>query len=211
MTIAKGTRARKGRPPRQALGGIDLDALSNDETLEAIAAKDVALPQIERPAMRPIMREEDPRAAAARRAAEIRSNQNPNDDGVDEFKLPPAPDGWTYEWKTKAVLGQVNHAHLTELKRQGWDEVPTARHPEEMPYNTNDPVIERKGMILMQRPTVIVEESRMLQDRKARAQVKFKEEQLAGTPEGGLGHRNHEQARPRINKGYEPIPVPRDS
>ena len=156
------------------------------------------------------MREEDPRAAAARRAAEIRANQSPDDDGVDEFKLPPAPDGWTYEWKTKSVMGAINHAHLTELRRQGWEEVPTQRHPEEMPVGGKDPIIERKGMILMQRPTVIVEESRRSQLIKARSQVKFKEEQLNGTPEGGLGHRDHAQVRPKISKGYEPMQVPKD-
>jgi hypothetical protein len=193
---------RRGRPPKAA-------PVVKETAGEAIEAVEAA-PAMERPSMRPTMREEDPRAAAARRAAEIRANMNPDDDGVDEFKLPPAPDGWTYEWKTKSVMGAINHAHLTELKRQGWDEVPTERHPEEMPIGGAHPVIERKGMILMQRPTVIVEDARRAQLMKARSQVKFKEEQLSGTPEGGLGHRNHEQVKPRISKGYEPMPVPKD-
>jgi hypothetical protein len=193
---------RRGRPPKAA-------PVVKETAGEAIEAVEAA-PAVERPSMRPTMREEDPRAAAARRAAEIRANMNPDDDGVDEFKLPPAPDGWTYEWKTKSVMGAINHAHLTELKRQGWDEVPTERHPEEMPIGGAHPVIERKGMILMQRPTVIVEDARRAQLMKARSQVKFKEEQLSGTPEGGLGHRNHEQVKPRISKGYEPMPVPKD-
>ena len=201
-----GSARRRGRPPRTVIP----EPKVAEEAFEA-AFDEPAPGLIERPAMRPAMREEDPRAAAARRAAEIRANQNPDDDGVDEFKLPPAPDGWTYEWKTKAVLGQVNHAHLTELKRQGWDEVPTERHPEEMPIGGAHPVIERKGMILMQRPTVIVEESRQMQLIKARSQVKFKEEQLSGTPEGGLGHRDHAQVKPKISKGYSPIQVPKDS
>lgn len=206
---ATGSARRRGRPPRTVIPEPKIVEVSAEQTL-ASEVEEAGYP-FERPSMRPAMREEDPRAAAARRAAEIRANQNPEDDGVDEFKLPPAPDGWTYEWKTKAVLGQVNHAHLTELKRQGWDEVPTERHPEEMPIGGAHPVIERKGMILMQRPTVIVEESRMAQDRKARSQVKFKEEQLNGTPEGGLGHRNHPQAKAKISKGYEPIQVPKDA
>lgn len=197
-----GSARRRGRPPRTVIPEAMVE--------EAAPVEAVAPTAIERPSMRPAMREEDPRAAAARRAAEIRANQNPEDDGVDEFKLPPAPDGWTYEWKTKAVLGQINHAHLTELKRQGWDEVPTERHPEEMPMGGAHPVIERKGMILMQRPTVIVEDARRAQLMKARSQVKFKEEQLSGTPEGGLGHRDHAQVKPKISKGYEPIQVPKD-
>jgi hypothetical protein len=194
-TVTNQVRKRPGRPPKAKVEA--------QPVIEAVTAI------VDRPPMRPPMREDDPRAAAARRAAEIRSNQV-EDDGVDEFKLPRAPDGWTYEWKTKAVMGAINHAHLTELRRQGWEEVPTARHPEEMPLGGHDPVIERKGMILMQRPTVIVDEARAIQIARARNQVKFKEEQLSGTPEGGLGHRNHEQVKPRISKGYEPLAVPKD-
>lgn len=196
-TVTNQVRKRPGRPPKAKAEA--------QPVVEAVAVE----PIVDRPPMRPPMREEDPRAAAARRAAEIRSNQV-DDDGVDEFKLPRAPDGWTYEWKTKSVMGAINHAHLTELRRQGWEEVPTSRHPEEMPLGGHDPVIERKGMILMQRPTVIVEEARAIQIAKARNQVRFKEEQLSGTPEGGLGHRNHDQVKPRISKGYEPLPVPKD-
>jgi hypothetical protein len=201
MENTSATPKRRGRPPRPAK---DLLAAAPAE----VVAEPVARP-IERPDMRPAMREEDPRVAAARRAAEIRANYA-EDDGVDEFKLPPAPDGWTYEWKAKSILGQVNHAHMTELYRMGWEEVPTQRHPEEMPLQGNHPVIERKGMVLMQRPTVIVEEARAMQLMKARSQVKFKEEQLNGPPEGGLGHRDHAQVKPKISKGYEPIPVPKD-
>lgn len=196
-TVTNQVRKRLGRPPKAKVEA--------QPVVEAVAVE----PIVDRPPMRPPMREEDPRAAAARRAAEIRSNQV-DDDGVDEFKLPRAPDGWTYEWKTKSVMGAINHAHLTELRRQGWEEVPTARHPEEMPLGGHDPVIERKGMILMQRPTVIVDEARAIQIAKARNQVRFKEEQLSGTPEGGLGHRNHDQVKPRISKGYEPLAVPKD-
>ncbi len=199
---APNTAKRRGRPPRQpsALGAAIPKVASEAEM-------DVS--EIQRPDMRPNMREDDPRVAAARRAAEIRANYA-DDDGVDEFKLPPAPPGWTYEWKTKAVLGQINHAHMTELYRQGWEEVPTSRHPEEMPLQGNHPTIERKGMVLMQRPTVIVEEARAMQLQRARSQVKFKEEQLNGPPEGGLGHRDHAQVKPKISKGYEPIPVPKE-
>lgn len=200
--MSEGIRTR-GRPRKTpGLGAASQSDVELDDAPET--------PVIERPAMRPTMREDDPRAAAARRAAEIRSNRSAEDDGVDEFKLPPAPDGWTYEWKAKAILGQVNHAHMTELYRQGWEEVPTYRHPEEMPLQGDHPVIERKGMVLMQRPTVIVEEARYQQMLKAKNQVRFKEEQLKGPPEGGLGHRDHAQVKPRISKGFEPIPVPKE-
>ena len=132
------------------------------------------------------------------------------DEGSDEFAAPPAPPGWAYEWKRKTVLGQEDPAYQVHLARMGWEPVPTARHPEMMPGQGSYPTIERKGMMLMMRPEVISEEARAIELRKARSQVRAKEEQLSGTPEGGLGHRDHPQARPRINKGYEPIPVPKD-
>jgi hypothetical protein len=40
--------------------------------------------------------------------------------------------------------------------------------------------------------------------------VRAKEQQLAGTPEGGLGHRDHAQAKPKIKKSYEAMPIPEE-
>ena len=64
-------------------------------------------------------------------------------------------------------------------------------------------------MILMERPTEIVEEARRRHDYLARKQVRDKEAQIAGTPDGTLT-RDHAQVRPQIKKGYEAIPVPSD-
>jgi hypothetical protein len=166
--------------------------------------------EMERPPLRPAMREEDPRASAARRAAEIRGHLGDLDEGTDQFALPPSPDGWTYEWKRKSTLGAEDHAHILALKRMGWTEVPADRHPDAMPDQGRYSTIERKGMILMERPTVITEELRALELKKARNQVRAKEEQLNGPPEGGLGHRDHAQVKPKINKGYSPIEVPKE-
>lgn len=170
---------------------------------------ETASTEMERAPLRPAMRAEDPRAAAARRAAEIRGHLGEMDDGTDQFALPPAPDGWSYEWKRKSVLGQEDHAHQIGLKRMGWTEVPVQRHPETMPTQGSYQQIERKGMVLMERPTVITEEAREIELRKARGQVRAKEAQLTSAPDGQF-ERNHPQARPNIKKGFEPIPVPKD-
>ena len=164
---------------------------------------------VERPSMRPALREEDPRVAAARRAAEIRGHLGDVEEGVDKFRAPAAPPGWEYEWKRRTVLGQEDPAYQVQLARLGWDPVPTSRHPETMPMQGNHPQIERDGMVLMQRPAVISDESRAGELRKARNQVRVKEQQLNATPDGTLT-RDHPSARPQINKGYEPIPVPKD-
>jgi hypothetical protein len=164
-----------------------------------------------RPDMRGAMtNEEDPRARAARRAAEVRGHLGSMDDGTDIFALPPAPSGWSYEWKRKSVLGQEDPAHQVALRRMGWDPVPSARHPEMMPSDNVSNTIERKGMILMERPTELVEEARTIELQRARQQVNHKEAQLAGVPEGGLGNRDHPQVKPRIGKSYEAMPIPKE-
>ena len=130
------------------------------------------------------------------------------DEGIDEFRAPMAPDGWTYEWKNKTVAGMDMHSYQVELARRGWEPVPVSRHPEMMPMESKSVVIERKGMLLMELPTELVQEAKMAEKRRAVSQVKAKEAQLSGTPEGGLGHRDHAQVKPKISKGFEPMPIP---
>lgn len=76
-----------------------------------------------------------------------------------------------------------------------------------MPHDTSANTILRKGMILMQCPTEIIEERRMADLRKARGQVRAKEQQIAGTPEGTLT-RDDARVRPQIKKSYEAMPIP---
>lgn len=201
MTDVSSTSRRRGRPPRSLAAKPPEGIETNVESVETV---------LSRPALRAEMRELDPRAAAAKRAAEIRGHLGSLDDGTDEFVAPSAPEGWTYEWKRKTILGQEDPAHQVHLARTGWEPVETSRHPEMMPGQGSHPIIERKGMVLMQRPSVITDEVRQIELSRARSQVRTKEEQLAGTPEGGLGHREHAQVRPKIGKSFEAMPVPKD-
>lgn len=166
-------------------------------------------PQNNRPDMRgsPLV-EEDPRERAARRAKEVREHLGGLDEGTDEFVCPAAPAGWTYEWKRHSVMGQHDPAHQIHLARQGWEPVPAKRHPEMMPIANSNGTIERKGMILMERPTELVEESRMIEQRKALGQVRTKEAQLAGTPDGTLPRDAHPNTKPQIKKSFEAMPIP---
>lgn len=191
---------RRGRRPR---------SLEPQEPEMNVVAEPVAPPVVERPAMRPPLREEDPRVAAARRAAEIRGHLGGLNEGADDFRAPPAPDGWEYEWKRRTVLGQEDPAYQVQLARMGWEPVPTSRHPEMMPHAGTHPNIERKGQVLMMRPSVISDEIRQIERDKARDQVRAKEQQLHATPDGTFD-RNDPRVKPTISKGYEPIPVPRD-
>jgi hypothetical protein len=200
-------RGRRGRPRRI----LPVDAVEADAEVFEQVAEPVGEAAVSRPAMRPNMREEDPRAAASRRAAEIMQHLGGLDEGTDDFYVDPSkiPDGWSYEWKRKTIYNQEDPAYQVQLARTGWEPVPVSRHPEMMPANGNHHTIERKGMQLMMRPKVITEQFRNIDQRNAKEQVKYKEAQLGAAPEGQFG-RDHAQVKPKISKGYEPMPVPKD-
>jgi hypothetical protein len=166
-----------------------------------------------RPEMRPALRDDDPRAAAKRRAAEILGHIGGMDEGTDEFFIPPEiiPDGWTYEWKRRMVQGQEDPAYQVALARTGWEPVPVRRHPELMPGNWKGDTIERKGQILMQRPQEITERVEQLNRQRARNQVRVKEQQLAAAPPGSMEKEfSDPRSRPVIKKSFEAMPIPKD-
>jgi hypothetical protein len=182
----------KGRPSKQAR----VQRLLEQEQVEAA---------VERRPMRPEMRDEDSRAAAARKAAEIRGNLGGNmDEGTNRFDAPNPPPGWIYEWKRKSVANQEDNSYITKLKRKGWDEVPADRHPETMPIGWSGKTIERDGMVLMQMPADIVDELRDIDYKNATGQVRVKENQLNASPNGTF-----ERNKSTVTKNYEAIPVPK--
>ena len=204
--------ARRGRPARVkpvagqepapvAFGDIEVN------TAPAAPVEPVMAP--ERPAMRPAMRDEDPRARAARRSAELRQHLGELDEGTDEFFIDPStvPEGWSYEWKRKTVLGAEDPAYTVAVARRGWEAVPSDRHPEMMPRGATMATIERKGMVLMERPKDITDEVRLNDRRAARRAIQAKEEQLGQAPQGQFD-RDHPTIKPRVKKSYEPMPVP---
>jgi hypothetical protein len=171
-----------------------------------------AIAPLPREDMREAVHEGDHLSRAAKRIAELRGHLGTLDEGNDEFFVDPAmvPEGWAYEWKRHLLLGAEDPSYNVSLAREGWEPVPVSRdsrHRAMMPMNWTGAHIERKGMILMERPAEIVEEMRALERRKARDQVRAKEAQLAGTPDGTLT-RDHPQAKPQIKKGWESLPVP---
>ena len=167
---------------------------------------------VNRKAMGLAAKDEDPRARAERRAAEIKANHGDVDlDSIDEFYIDPAiiPDGWSYEWKRHTLLGREDPSYQVSLARAGWEAVPAKRHPEMMPLNSTATIIERKGNILMERPMSLTIEARDVELRRARNQVRAKEQQLASTPDGTMT-RDHARVRPNVKKSFEPMPVPED-
>jgi hypothetical protein len=159
--------------------------------------------------MRDTMREDDPRARAERRAAEIRKhNEGATEGTADRFYINPAsiPDGWSYEWKRKTIWGKEDPAHDVEMARLGWEPVPATRHPELMPKG-NWQTIERDGMILMERPKVLTDEAHRRNLQTARQQVRAKEAQLSQTPEGTLPRDEDPRTKPVIKKSFEAMKI----
>lgn len=197
----------------------------NDEPKIEAPALDVAptrsrghapLPASATAARPPTLAADDPRERARLRAAEIMEH-NTGEEGDDEFFIPPriVPEGWAYEWKRHTLLGAQDPSYQVQLARGGWDAVPVTRHPEMMPDNyTGGESIERKGMILMERPLEISARARANELRKARSQVQQKETQLRGAPAGEnspFAPDNKGSPLVNINKSFERMPVPKDS
>lgn len=158
-------------------------------------------------------REEDPETRAARRALEIREHLGGLDQGDDEFYIDPriVPDGWSYEWKRYTTLGAQDPSYQVQLAVKGWESVPVSRHPQFMPDGYQGRTIERKGMILMERPLEITEEAKRIELCKARSQVRQKEQQLFGQPAGPnspFEADNKGNPLVKIKKSYEPMPIP---
>lgn len=161
--------------------------------------------------MRPEMREDDPRARAAKRAAELRLHGGDIPEGVDEFYVEPAkiPDGWSYEWKTRTVVGKEDPAYQVQLAQAGWEAVPASRHKEMMPKGFNGECIERKGMVLMERPLEITQDAKDKELRRARLQVRSKEEQLNAAPKGQFERSKSDgTSLAKVSKSYEPMAIP---
>lgn len=150
--------------------------------------------------------------SAAERAEEIRSGFDGGsmDEGTDDFFVEPdkIPNGWTYEWKRFTIYNQEDPSYQVQLRRQGWEPVPSERHPEMMPIGSTEEKIIRKGMMLMERPTEITNEIRRIDQKRAKAQVQVKEQQLNDASPGQFERSNDGSKMSKIKKSYEPIPVP---
>jgi hypothetical protein len=172
-----------------------------------------ALPTLDHvPATAPRVSKEDPRARAAKRAAELMEHIGEIDQGSDDFFVDPrvVPDGWTYQWKRIELLGKEDPAYNVQVARAGWEAVPVSRHPSMMPTNHQGATIDRKGCRLMERPTVIEEAVKDLYKRTARDQVRQKEAQLSGAPAGTFERDNKGNPLVNIKKSVERMSVPKD-
>ena len=92
-----------------------------------------------------------------------------------------APPGWEYNLKAVSVVGMENRHHLLSMKRTGWTPVPASRHPQVMPAGYDGP-IEIKGLMLMEKPKILTDRARELEQREAMDQIRNAEAQLMDVP-----------------------------
>jgi hypothetical protein len=166
----------------------------------------------DRPDMRPVLREDDPRALAEKRAAEIMEALGDDIDGTDEFYVDPAsvPSGWSYEWKRHTILNKEDPSYQVDTMRRGWTPVPANRHPEMMPTGWSGDTIDRKGMRLYERPATVTDHFKARDLSKARDQVRTKQAQLNAAPPGTFERQNKDAPLAKIKQSYEPMPIPAD-
>jgi len=173
--------------------------------------------QLKPPAQGLAVPEEDPRARAARRVAELEahwgSNELPADiDTSDQFYFDRKiiPDGWDYQWWPYQVIGKEDPSAWVNVEGGGWEPVPRSRHPEMMPFEWPGACIEKGGQRLMERPMIITLRSRARDKMKAQTQLGDKERELYGTPSNHLP-RQKSDGTPlaSIKRSYETIEVPK--
>lgn len=173
--------------------------------------EDELMSESTRPDPRRDMRPEDSRARAEARAAELLDHGVMDAQTNDDFAVDPrlVPDGWSYEWKRRTVLNQEDPAYQVSLAQGGWEAVPADRHPELMPEGWTGKVIDRKGMVLMERPAKITEMVRKRDHRNALEPVIAMEEKLAGVQPGQFERKGAKgESMVKVGRSYEPMQVP---
>lgn len=117
---------------------------------------------------------------AAERARRIRADMPSNEEMTDRFFVDKGavPEGWSYEWKRKALLGKEDPSYDVQVARAGWEPVPSDRHP--------GMLTELDGMVLMERPQVVTDDAHNRNYAAAKSAVAQKENQLSDSPGGTL-------------------------
>lgn len=168
---------------------------------------------VERPPLREAQRDEDPRAAAMRRAQEWFKHIDSLPDGTDRFYIDPhkIPDGWTYEWKRWATVGKEDPQYQVSLQQTAWSPVPAKRHPELMPTGFGGATIDIDGMRLMERPEMITNYQKERDRRAAEAPLKGLKSKLATAPPGQFERDNPGGAPPiKLSTRFEPPAIPKE-
>lgn len=155
--------------------------------LEGLGGAPISRPPIERAPIRNDDLRSDLRSQSMREAEEYaREIMETRGDAayeVDEFYIDPSimPAGWGYQWKSSHIAGKENGYHILNLQRAGWRPVPASRHKGMMPDGWEG-AIEKKGLILMELPQVLIDRANKLHTRESKEALRNAEGQLYETP-----------------------------
>ncbi len=120
-------------------------------------------------------------------------------DSEDQFHIDPRmiPPGMSWEWKAENIVGKPNTTRMTRYKINHWTEVPQDRYP--------GLVTRKEGMVLMERPAYLTEESTKRQFKKAQQQARQVGARIAETPDGTFT-RQHPSAQRNtfVNREFGP-------
>lgn len=75
------------------------------------------------------------------------------------------PDGWTYQWVCSALLGDPTPENIQKRLDNGWTFVPPSRHGS-VPSKELGKALDECGLVLMEKPTHLIESSKRLATHK---------------------------------------------
>ena len=123
-------------------------------------------------------------------------NYNPDEFYIDKSII---PDGWSYQWKAAAIAGKENVYHILGLRRAGWREVMTDRHPWMMPQGYTGP-ISIKGLVLMELPKVLTDKADYAHIRESKEALRNSEAKLYEAPANTAPRDDPSVMRAGLNK-----------
>lgn len=143
-------------------------------------------------------------------AREIRENDNGVEDDLGTvFNIPPEwiPPGFTYEGKRVETAGKRDENNVRLNFQKGWRPVPASRHPELTPLGFGGDTIIKNGLMLCERPTVLVTEARRKERAEARGVLETKKEALGMGV--GVAARDDANVRAAAKTSYHaPVDIP---
>lgn len=153
-----------------------------------------------------VSREDAPRGEAPRRQRLIRGGATP-----DQFHVNPRsiPDGVSYEWKRHTVSNAEDPSYAAFLRGQGWNAVPSSRHPDlAIPGAADGPII-RGGLMLCERPAYMTQEADAEQKGEAADTVLAKFQQLGEAPPNTMPRHNGKNGTMvDVKVGYGGMDIP---
>lgn len=144
-------------------------------------------------------------------------NIDVNADTGDMLHIPAElhPEGITLQWVTHSVYGKEEAQHRQKFEQANWLPV----HGEDF-YGAFDGMfaprgtkgeIHKDGLVLMAKPTELVQKAKRKEQVKAKEQVMIKERALYGGEINAMGA-DHPSARNfnHVRRSVESVPIPRD-